>query len=405
MDKARLFAAPFLMAALASGTAPVKAQARTPMHSPSPPLVFAAMEDTWVAAEPRWLDIGDRPFNGFLRGEQAFSYSSPRTQVALRYDRAPSQKYFVGRLEARGLKPNFAYQVKLLGKPQKGASGWGARGDDRGNERIGYAGRWWCNSSHYFQTNFNDAHYQSFYKHAEPGEEHEIHGYLFSGVFVTDARGNADVDISGRNSYHITWQSWQNGPKEAFAGTWRLGSWLYNSRSSSPFYGYGQSSPAPRSVSLFYEFEPGRPQPVSLPDGTYNCRMVLTEESFHSYLPHGGMWQSVLASEEEGDEESANDIVFMLGAPAAPWQLIVTNATRFQVGLAWMDNSSNETGFLIERSRDGATWERAGTSQANSTFFFDANLQRGTAYAYRVRALNASGSSDFSNVVTARTNK
>jgi hypothetical protein len=399
-----------------------KSSAHAQMRSPSASLPLIAIADPWEAAQPRWRDIGNTPFHAFLGGQQRFSYENSypyrpggtpiwNTQATLIYDRAPGVPYFVGRIQARGLKPNFAYQLKLMGKPQRGARGWGERGDDVANERLGYAGRWWCDSYHYSQTNFDDWHYLYFYKEADPGQEHAIAGYLFMGVFVTDAKGDASVDISGRNSYHITWQGWQNGRKDTFAGAWRLGVWPFDSRGPSPFYGYGAQRPSRSSVSLFYEYEPNRPQPVVLPRGTYNCRLVLTEESFHSDLSNGGYWQSVLATEDADDTSTFNDIVFTVGAPPPvtspppPRELFVATSTRSQVVLRWTDASSNEAGFRVERARVDGEWEFAGTAPANATSFTDSGLERNTLYSYRVASTNSAGASAFSNTVAVRTGK
>jgi len=410
----------FCSVALAATTPAPAAWAQ--MQSPSQPLTFEAHADPWPSARPRFFDIRNNAFNGFLTQGQEFSYENVystnasgapvwNTQVTLTYDKTPATPYFVGRIEARGLKPNFAYQIKLLGKPQKGRLNWGTHGDEVGNERIGYAGRWWCDTNHSTATNFDDSHFVNAYKNAAPGTEHSMYGYLFSGVFVTNSRGDASIDISGRNSYHITWQSWQNGRKDVLAGTWNVQSWLRDSSSLSPYYGYGSSAITTAPVTLYYEYETGRPQPVSLAAGTYNCRMVLTEESFHNdknTTPNGGYWQGVLSTEEVGDDSPENDIVFTVSAPAIPATPTTLAAKALggtSIGLSWADTSDNETGFRIERSRSGGIWSSLVTLGANATSFTDSRLLRNTLYAYRVSSYNAAGQSPHSTVASARTFK
>jgi hypothetical protein len=278
---------------------------------------MAPMTDPWPAARERFYDIDNNPFNAWITNgapNGGFSYGNARVQLI--YDRAPGVPYFVGRIEASGLKPNFAYQIKLLGKPKSGRRGWGSLGDDRSNERIGYAGRWWCDSSHSTQTNFDDSHYVNFYKRASAANKHDVYGYQFMGDFVTDAQGRASVAISGQYSYHITWASWQGGIKDTF--------WANFSISGAPvsggFYGYGTTAPS-GSVDLFYEYEAGRPNPVVLPNGTYKCRMVLTEETFHNTSFLGGYWKGVLATEDfdsqgRPDSNPANDVTFAIGQVA-----------------------------------------------------------------------------------------
>lgn len=278
---------------------------------------FAPMQDPWPSARERWLDINNNPYNAWLtNGQPNGTFSYGNAQVQLTFDRAPGVPYFVGRIRARGLKPNFSYQLKLLGKPQRGTRGWGALGDDLSNERIGLAGRWWCDSSHASQTNFDDAHYYRYYKYAPPGSEHNIYGYHYMGEFVTDALGNADVAFSGQYSYHITWASWQGGIRDTLFGTFPVQGGALPDGS---FYGYG-SNILQDNVTLYYEYEAARTNPVQLPKGTYKARFVLTEETFHNTSFLGGYWKGVLATEDvmpgQPDTAATNDIYFVIGANA-----------------------------------------------------------------------------------------
>lgn len=91
--------------------------------------------------------------------------------------------------------------------------------------------------------------------------------------------------------------------------------------------------------------------------------------------------------------------------PAAPSGLTASAVSRTQVDLAWSDNSSNETGFRIERSTDGTTFSQVTTVSANVTTYSNTGLSRNRQYYYRVRANGSAGSSAYSNVATARTLK
>ncbi|MBC6436096.1 hypothetical protein FM036_44750 [Nostoc sp. HG1] len=92
--------------------------------------------DPWRPARERWRDIADNPLSAFINGSQKFSYRNDypigtngiptrETAVTLSYASAPPTPYFIGRIDAKGLKPNFAYQLKLVGKPVKGTQGLG----------------------------------------------------------------------------------------------------------------------------------------------------------------------------------------------------------------------------------------------------------------------------------------
>jgi len=91
--------------------------------------------------------------------------------------------------------------------------------------------------------------------------------------------------------------------------------------------------------------------------------------------------------------------------PAAPGSLVATAASSSQINLVWVDNSSNESGFKIERCQGvGCTsFVQVGQTGANVASYSNTGLLSGTSYGYRVRAFNGSGSSGFSSVVRATT--
>jgi hypothetical protein len=88
------------------------------------------------------------------------------------------------------------------------------------------------------------------------------------------------------------------------------------------------------------------------------------------------------------------------GLPAAPSNLTATPGKK-SVTLNWTDNSSNETGFKIERSTDGVNFSQITTTGANVTSYKNVSLTSGTTYYYRVRATNAAGDSAYSNTASA----
>lgn len=69
-----------------------------------------------------------------------------------------------------------------------------------------------------------------------------------------------------------------------------------------------------------------------------------------------------------------------------------------QPELSWMDNSTNEENFEVERLESGAgSWMLLATLSADSTSHTDTSAVPNTDYCYRVRATNAAGASTYSN--------
>ena len=62
--------------------------------------------------------------------------------------------------------------------------------------------------------------------------------------------------------------------------------------------------------------------------------------------------------------------------PAAPSALVVTAVSSSQINLGWVDNSSNEDGFKIERCQGaGCTnFAQIGQTGPNNTSYLDAGL-------------------------------
>lgn len=269
-------------------------------------LTLIPFSDPWKYAIPRWLDIDDRRFHDFIKKmgtPQEFSYHD--VQVVLTYSVQQSGGVFRGHIEARGLKPNFAYQIKLCGKPRFGARGWGQFGDDSTNANLGFQGRWWDDT---VQKGGWDDYYRSLYIKATAPRRHSMVGYLFAGDFVTDEMGNAHHDFATEKPLHITWQDKQiTTLKHHEAGT------FISQSTRPPYFGYGGAQMR-RNIKLWYEHEAKRPARVNLPAGPYNCRLLITEESFHSKQSAGGHWLTVLATEDfkngAPDSNPENDLIF-----------------------------------------------------------------------------------------------
>jgi FtsP/CotA-like multicopper oxidase with cupredoxin domain len=87
--------------------------------------------------------------------------------------------------------------------------------------------------------------------------------------------------------------------------------------------------------------------------------------------------------------------------PAAPSNLTATVDVAPQVSLAWLDNATDETGFLVQRSTDGVSFTDLTTLPANSMSYVDTAVTAGMTYTYQVAAFNLGGASAFSNTASA----
>jgi hypothetical protein len=90
--------------------------------------------------------------------------------------------------------------------------------------------------------------------------------------------------------------------------------------------------------------------------------------------------------------------------PAAPSALTAANAGKGSVTLNWIDNSTNEESFLVERSTTVAGgYIQVATLAANARSYTDNTAFRKTTYYYRVRAANSGGKSNYSNITSLKT--
>ncbi|MGH7222494.1 MAG: fibronectin type III domain-containing protein [Gemmataceae bacterium] len=102
-----------------------------------------------------------------------------------------------------------------------------------------------------------------------------------------------------------------------------------------------------------------------------------------------------------GDSPYSNVVTvtppFVLQAPALPSGLHGTAASSHSIALSWTNNSSNQTGFYLDRATNAGFTQNLITealSAAPSSFTDTANgLTPGGTYYYRLRAFNAAGSS------------
>ncbi|MGE5417802.1 MAG: stalk domain-containing protein [Acidobacteriota bacterium] len=85
--------------------------------------------------------------------------------------------------------------------------------------------------------------------------------------------------------------------------------------------------------------------------------------------------------------------------PAAPTTMVCTTVSTTQINVHWTDNSSDETGFIVDRT----FWNGTATVDdsigrvfpANTQDISDTGLVGGREYEYRIRATNSAGNSSY----------
>lgn len=136
---------------------------------------------------------------------------------------------------------------------------------------------------------------------------------------------------------------------------------------------------------------------VLAPDTTGYVDTSVTAGSTYAYR--------VVAANSAGYAAASNvgTVTMVSALPAAPSSLAATTVARTSVGLGWVDNATNETGFHVERSTNGSSWTRVATLGANVRAYSASGLKSNTTYYFRVRAYNASGNSAYTGTISVKT--
>lgn len=236
------------------------------LAAPAAGATVIQLERSGAATSPetidyRWSDLDQNPYAaGYVA-----SYTYDDATVTVGFE--TGEPTFTGHLSAAGLKPNFAYQVKLVGKP---TGLWGAEGDDVTNERLGYAGRWWEVSPGV--GNRTDAYYETY----RDDPAYVFEAYLLFDFFLTDGNGDAELDFALDSSYHVLfwdWQGTQGACDRPLKSTTVVGA------AAHPAY---DADVGPEDVGVYPQIERLCNGQTALPLGAYRCRLLLTEESFHT---------------------------------------------------------------------------------------------------------------------------
>jgi len=201
----------------------------------------------------RWKDIAE---NAYTTPYQT-NYNYSQANVSVIYEQTGSS--FSGSFDATGLKPNFAYQLKLQGKPIE---------DPVSDQRLKDIGR-----SYDIAPNLTG-------------------GYVIFDFILTDRNGEVHHNFSLANSYHVLWKTSQRTPQPNDSAI----KWQNVEGGPEDLPHAYASNVGPTSIGIYAEWEKGIPGNVNLPNGTYDVKFIITEESFHSQKGDtlGGYWSTVM---------------------------------------------------------------------------------------------------------------
>jgi transcriptional regulator CtsR len=115
----------------------------------------------------------------------------------------------------------------------------------------------------------------------------------------------------------------------------------------------------------------------------------------------GRCWVDVAQARAGGCTENCPNTTTTI--PTAPSNLSVSSASSSQINLTWRDNSTNETGFLVERATGTGAFVQVASLGANTTSYNSTGLTASSSYSFRIRATNVTGNSAYSNTATATT--
>lgn len=230
---------------------------------------------TWPPAPYRWKDIATNVYAQPYKD----TYFYDDAVVTVTYTPCECST-FAGHISAANLKPNFAYQIKIVGKP---TGLWGAEGDDVTNEMIGFKGRWWRTQPN--TGNSNDADYNA--NHNNP--DYIFEGYLVLDFFITSPEGTAEVDFAVDSSYHVLFWEHQRTPATCDSPV------KYSTVTGSASDRAYDVNVGPTEVGVYAEIERLCTGTTTMALGTYNCRLLLSEESFHGTGVDDGYWASAMS--------------------------------------------------------------------------------------------------------------
>ncbi len=242
-----------------------------------------------------------------------------------------------------------------------------------------------------------------------------------------------------RSKYTTSWGEWQTLSTQLAAGSTSTtdvlttaGVYRYRlaAKSTSLYTGYSNISEsvakpaAPRnlaaqfssntSISLSWTNAEGNDSPLKIEkrtgSGSYSEIALLPKDST-SYIENfivtsnENYYYRITAFDSENNKDVGSECRITAVLPQAPASLSLSLESNTQIKLSWIDRSTNETGFSIERKTGTGSYVLLGTVAANAVSYEDNTVSSDYTYTYRVWANSHFGNSAASsNEVTIAPN-
>ncbi|GAB4033177.1 fibronectin type III domain-containing protein [Spirosoma gilvum] len=148
------------------------------------------------------------------------------------------------------------------------------------------------------------------------------------------------------------------------------------------------------------------------PDGAGNWNSLTTVAGTTNTYTDNGLtpntryYYRIRATNASGTGPNSNvaDAITPDVPPKEPAGLIAKVISTSQINLSWTDQSTNESGFELERATGTSnSFQKIADLPANTTSYEDKALADNTQYCYRVRAKNAAGPSAYTDPACATT--
>lgn len=185
--------------------------------------------------------------------------------------------------------------------------------------------------------------------------------------------------------------------------TWDESTITWNDAPQNSTTGTGVTGTSAQVISYFHFDESTLPAPGSTVEFTLNVSSVNTYRGANDLLtlallpsaPQSGamIWA---AREHAALPAPTLEITAASSKPHRPGFLTLAPGMGGDMQLDWMDFTSGETGFQIERRAANGAWVLLHTTAAGVTSFADTSALPGVIYEYRVRALTPAGESSWS---------